>query len=418
MEKKVDTPRGRLAAFRGIPGKKPARPGVRTCVAAVLVTCLLTWAGCKQQGGPPPQGAPEVAVLTVQPERVVLTTDLPGRTAAFLISEIRPQVNGLIQKRLFEEGAEVKAGDVLYQIDPAPFEAALASAKASLARAEAGLVAIRLRVDRYKGLLADKAISQQDYDDASAAMKQAEAEIAFCKAAVRTAEINLAYTRVTAPISGRIGKSSVTEGALVTAYQPVALATIQQLDPIYVDVPQSTTQLLRLQRRMEDGRLNPNGTNQNKVKLVMEDGVPFELEGTLQFQDITVDPTTGSVILRVLFPNPDRTLLPGMFVRAVISEGVNEKAILVPQQAVSRNSKGEPMAMIVNAGNTVEPRMLTLDRAIGDKWLVASGLAPGDRVIVDGLQKARPGAVVAAVPLMKADEADAPAERTASVSVQ
>ena len=219
MEKKVDTPRGRLAAFRGIPGKKPARPGVRTCVAAVLVTCLLTWAGCKQQGGPPPQGAPEVAVLTVQPERVVLTTDLPGRTAAFLISEIRPQVNGLIQKRLFEEGAEVKAGDVLYQIDPAPFEAALASAKASLARAEAGLVAIRLRVDRYKGLLADKAISQQDYDDASAAMKQAEAEIAFCKAAVRTAEINLAYTRVTAPISGRIGKSSVTEGALVTAYQ-------------------------------------------------------------------------------------------------------------------------------------------------------------------------------------------------------
>ena len=231
---------------------------------------------------------------------------------------------------------------MLYQIDPAPFQAALDNAKAALGKSEANLPSIRLRAERYKELLAEKAVSQQDYDDAAAALKQAEADIEYWKAAVETARINLGYTRVTAPISGRIGKSNVTDGALVTAYQPVALATIQQLDPIYVDVPQSTTELLRLKRRLEDGRLNQNGTNQKKVKLILEDGTAYPLEGTLQFRDVTVDPTTGSVILRIVFPNPEGVLLPGMFVRAVVKEGVNEQAILIPQQAVSRDPKGNP----------------------------------------------------------------------------
>jgi len=374
--------------------------------------------GCKQKGGPP-QGDPEVVVFTVHPERLVITTELPGRTSAFLVAEIRPQVNGLIQKRLFTEGSEVKAGQVLYQIDPAPFQAALDNANASLARAEAGLLSIRLRVERYRDLLVDKAISQQDYDDASAAMKQTEAEIQFWKASVEMASINLGYNSVTAPISGRIGKSSVTDGALVTAYQPIALATIQQLDPIYVDVPQSTTELLHLQRRLEDGRLNQDGTNQNKVKLILEDGTPYLSEGTLQFQDITVDPTTGSVILRVVFPNPEGILLPGMFVRAVITEGVNEQAILVPQQGISRNPKGNPVALIVDAENKVQQRMLTLDRAIGDKWLVSSGLNSGDRLIVEGMQKVRPGVSVKVVPFdvgRKDDTPTAVAEKTVQPS--
>ena len=377
----------------------------------VIFFLVLTMTGCKQKGGPP-QSDPEVAVVTIHPERVVITAELSGRTSAFLVAEIRPQVNGLIQKRLFTEGSEVKAGQVLYQIDPAPFQAALDNANASLARAEAGLLSIRLRAERYRDLLADKAISQQDYDDASAAMKQVEAEIQFWKASVEIARINLGYTHVTAPISGRIGKSSVTDGALVTAYQLMALATIQQLDPIYVDVPQSTTELLRLQRRLNDGRLNHDGTNQDRVKLIMEDGTPYLSEGTLQFQDITVDPTTGSVILRVVFPNPEGILLPGMFVRAVITEGVNEQAILVPQQGISRNPKGDPAALIVDAEDKVQQRMLTLDQAIGDKWLVSSGLNPGDRVIVEGVQKVRPGVSVKVV-AFEAGQKDGPAAEKA-----
>jgi membrane fusion protein (multidrug efflux system) len=354
--------------------------------------------GCKKQEALP-QGEPEVAVITVQPERVAITTELAGRPSAFLVAEIRPQVNGLIQKRLFTEGSEVKAGQVLYQIDPALFQAALDNAIASLGRAEAGLLSIRSRFERYRDLLAEKAVSQQDYDDASAAMKQAEADVQYWKAMVETARINLGYTCVTAPISGRIGKSGVTDGALVTAYQPVALATIQQLDPIYVDVPQSTAEMLRLKRRLEDGRLNKDGTNQNAVNLIVEDGKAYPLEGTLQFRDITVDPTTGSVILRVVFPNPEGALLPGMFVRVVVKEGVNEQAILVPQQAVSRDVKGNPSAMIVDAEGKVQPRMLTLDRAIGNKWLISSGLVSGERVIVEGIQKVRPGASVKVVPI-------------------
>ncbi len=376
----------------------------------VILTVLfggLLPSGCSRPQKSRPLATPEVATMTVQPRKLVLTTELPGRTCAYLVAEIRPQVNGIIQRRMFVEGSEVKADQVLYQIDPAPFQAALDSARANLSKSDANLVATRLRFERYKGLLTENAVSQQDYDDREAAVKQAEADVQYGKAAVETARINLGYTRVTAPISGRIGKSNVTDGALVTAYQSLALSTIQQLDPIYVDVPQSTTDLLRLRRRLTDGRLNQNGTSQKKVKLILEDSMTYPLDGTFQFRDVTVDPTTGSVVLRVVFPNPDGVLLPGMFVRAVVKEGTNEKAIVVPQQAVSRDPKGSPTALIVDAENKIQQRRLTLDRAIGDKWLVSAGLAPGDRVVVEGLQKVRPGVVVKVVPFGAAGKADA-----------
>jgi membrane fusion protein (multidrug efflux system) len=359
---------------------------------------IVSVTGCDRPQKPRQPSVPEVTTVTVHQQKLVLTTELPGRTSAYLVAEIRPQVNGIIQKRLFTEGSDVQSGHVLYQIDPAPFHAALDSAKASLAKSEANLPAVRARAERYRALLAENAVSKQDYDDREAALKQAEAEIEYGKAAVETARINLGYTRVTAPISGRIGKSRVTDGALVTAYQPLALATIQQLDPIYVDVPQSTTELLRLKRHLANGRLNQNGSNQSKVKLVLEDGTTYPHQGVLQFRDVTVDPTTGSVVLRVVFPNPEGVLLPGMFVRAIVKEGTDEHAILVPQQAVSRDPKGNPVALVVDAEGKIQQRRLTLDRAIEDKWLVSSGLATGDRVVVEGLQKVRPGSSVRAVP--------------------
>ena len=376
--------------------KKVNEP-LKLIVVLMFLSGSLLLGGCdgQKQAAPPP--VPEVVVVTVQPQRVELTTELPGRTSPYLVAEIRPQVNGLIQKRLFKEGSDVKAGQVLYQIDPAPFQATLDHALAALAKAEANVPAIRLKMQRYKELLADKAVSQQDYDDADAALKQAEAEVVYGKATVESARINLGYTRVTAPISGRIGRSGVTDGALVTAHQPTALATIQQLDPIYADVPQSTTELLRLRRRLEDGRLDQNGRNQQKVKLILEDNNVYSMEGTLQFRDVTVDPSTGSVILRVVFPNPEGVLLPGMFVRAVVKEGTNEQAILIPQQTVSRDPKGNPSVLIVDSEGKVQQRPLTLDRAIGDQWLVSSGLTSGERVIVEGMQKARPGSSVKVV---------------------
>jgi membrane fusion protein (multidrug efflux system) len=331
-------------------------------------------AGCSRAPKQAAMPVPEVAVVTIAPQPVTLTTELPGRTAPFLVAEIRPQVNGLIQKRLFTEGSDVKIGDVLYQIDPAPFQAVFD-------KATANVQTLRLRVDRYREVLNAKAVSQQTFDDAVATLKAAEAELEM-------ARINLAYTKIVAPIAGRIGKSSVTDGAIVTAYQPVPLATIQQLDPVYVDVPQSTSELLRLQQRLADGRLSQAG---NAVQLLLENGTKYPLEGTLQFRDVSVDPTTATVILRMVFPNPNGVLLPGMFVRAVVKDGVNDQAILVPQQSVVRDPRGNPMVMLVNAESKVEPRMLTLDRALGDKWLVTTGLVPGDRVIVEGLLKARPG---------------------------
>jgi len=367
--------------------------------AAAAVWSLVVGGGCgSRTPQAPAPSTPEVAAWTVRVEPVVLTTELPGRTSPYLVAEIRPQVGGLIQKRMFREGTDVSAGQVLYLIDPASFQAAYDNAKAALLRAEANLPSLRARADRYKELLADRAVSQQDYDDAAAALTQAEADVAYWRASVASARINLGYTRVTAPISGRIGRSSVTDGALVTANQPVALATIQQLDPIYVDVPQSTAELLRLKSRLKEGRLRPDGADQKKVRLLLDDGTRYPLEGTLEFQEVTVDPTTGSVILRAVFPNPQGVLLPGMFVRAVLKEGVNRQAILVPQQAVSRDPKGNPMALIVDAEGKAQLRMLSVDRAIGDKWLVSSGLVAGDRVIAEGLQKVRPGASVKVVP--------------------
>ena len=416
---------------------KPIR---HIALLAVLLGVLL-FAGCDRstQSRQAP-AVPEVTTVTVQPQKVMLTTELPGRTAAFRIAEIRPQVSGLIQKRLFTEGSDVKAGQVLYQIDPAPFQAALdnatanlsvtrksadqarAALKASLARVtqqRATLALARTNRQRFEDAFKDKVVStsqrdqaETDADVAEATFRAAEAQlesdrgavavaeatIQQAEAMVKTARINLEYCRVRAPVMGRIGKSNVTEGAIVTAYQPTPLATIQQLDPIYVDVPQSTAELLRLKRRLEEGHLNQNGSDQNKVKLILEDGIPYPMEGILQFSDVTVDPTTGSVILRVVVPNPGSVLLPGMFVRAEIKEGFNEQGILVPQQGVSRDHKGNPFAMIVDTTGKVGMRMLTLDRTMGSRWLVSEGLNPGDRVIVEGLQRLRPGMTVKATP--------------------
>jgi membrane fusion protein (multidrug efflux system) len=386
----------------------------------VVLTALpggLILGGCGSRQAAPNPGPPEVAILTVSPERAVLTTELPGRTSAYLVAEIRPQVNGIIQKRLFEEGSDVRAGSVLYQIDPAPYQAAYSNAVAALAKSEANLPPVRLKAERYKELIAKKAISQQDFDNAEAALKQAEADIEYSKATVESARINLAYTRITAPISGRIGKSNVTVGALVSGggptQQPSALTTIQQLDPIYVDVPQSTAELLRLRRRVEEGHLHHGGKNQSKVRLILEDGTTYPQEGTLQFRDVTVDSTTGSVTLRVIVPNPKGLLLPGMFLRAVVQEGINNEAILVPQQAVSRDPTGSPVALIVDGEGKVAQRMLTLDRAIGDKWLVSEGLKPGDRVIVEGGQKVRPGTAVKVVTFQEGGTSGAAPKKTA-----
>jgi membrane fusion protein (multidrug efflux system) len=371
-----------------------------TVIKVVTILVFLSAIGIGCQSKPNPEAAssapptPQVVVVTVKPQSVLLTNELPGRTTAHRTAEIRPQVNGLIKKRLFTEGADVKAGDVLYQIDPASFQAVLNNAEAALGRSEANLPAIRSRVARYDELLADKAISQQDYEDAAAELKQAEADVQYWKAAVETARINLAYTRITAPISGRIGRSNVTEGAIVTAYQPLALATIQQLDPIYVDVPQSITSVLRIKRSREDGRIEPKTDALNTVNLLLEDGTVYPFEGRLRFQDVTVDTSTGSVILRLAFPNPDHFLLPGMFVRAVLKEGIQPDAILIPQQAISRDTKGNPVALVVDGDSVAQQRMLTLDRAIDDQWLVSSGLSSGERIIVEGLQKVRHGVTV------------------------
>lgn len=361
---------------------------------------LLFLGGCESERGRQAMSAPvpEVATVTIQTERVVLTKELPGRTSPYRVCEVRPQVNGIIQKRLFTEGADVKAGDVLYQIDPAPFQAALDNSRAALGRSEAGMPALRSRAERFRELLADKGVSRQDYDDAAAALKQSQADIQYWKAMVETARINLGYTSVKAPISGRIGKSNVTEGALATAQQPLALATIQQLNPMFVDVPQSTTEMLHRNERSARGRLKTDGEDQRKVKLILKDGAEYSLEGTLQFRDVTVDPATGSVILRMVFPNPESTLLPGMYVRAVVQEGIAEEAILAPQQGVTRDPRGNPVALIVDDAGKVQQRVLMIDRAIGNQWLVVSGLKAGERLIVEGMMNVRPGAAVKVIP--------------------
>ncbi len=367
-------------------------------IMGIFTVCLLP-AGCgKKEAKGGKQGPPEVGVVVIQPQRVALTTELPGRTSAYLIAEVRPQVGGIIQKRMFTEGSDVRAGDVLYQIDPATYQAAYNSAKAALGRAEANLNPVRLKAERYAELVKINAVSKQDYDDANAALKQAEADVEAGKAALETARINLDYTKVTAPISGRIGRSSVTNGALVTANQSAALATIQQLSPIYVDVTQSSAELLRLKRDMASGLMKSEGEAQAKVRLLLEDGSAYPLTGILKFSEVTVDQSTGSIILRAVFPNPKQTLLPGMFVRAILEEGVNEHAILVPQRGVSRDPGGNATVMVVGSEEKVEPRGIKVLRTVGENWLVSDGLKAGDRVILEGLQKARPGTPVKTVP--------------------
>jgi len=368
-------------------------------VAGLLATgIVLTGCGKKNTAGPPPSGPPEVGVVEVKPQRLVLTTELSGRTSPHLIAEVRPQVGGIIQKRLFTEGSDVKAGQVLYQIDPASYRAAFASAKAAQARAEANLIPARLKAERFSDLVKINAVSRQDYDDAHALLKQAEADVAATKAAVETARINLAYTRVTAPIAGRIGRSSVTDGALVTASQPAALATIQQLSSMYVDVTQSSAEMLRLKRNLASGLLKKNGAAQAQVKLLLEDGSAYPLPGTLKFSEVTVDQSTGSITLRAIFPNPQQTLLPGMFVRAILEEGESAQAILVPQRGVTRDPSGNAAVLVVGPEEKVELRTIKVARTVGDNWLVSEGLKAGDRVILEGIQKARPGTQVKAVP--------------------
>jgi membrane fusion protein (multidrug efflux system) len=385
--------------------RKIAVLGVLAGALACALAFALALAGCGGKGASGPPRAPVVSFVTIQPRSVPLTSELSGRTVAYRIAEIRPQVSGIILERLFEEGSDVAEGQVLYKIDPAVYQAAFDNAKAALARAEANLTAIRLRKDRLEKLLPTNAVSRQDYDDATAGLKQAEAAVESARAQLASARINLRYTDVTAPIGGRIGRSSVTEGAVVTAYQPVPLATIQQLDPIYLDVPQSTAEVMRLKRHLADGRLNPDAGGRDNIRLIEEDGTEYERPGSLQFRDVSVDPTTGSVILRALFANPDAVLLPDMFVRCVVTEGVIPDAVMVPQQAVARDSKGSPYAWIVDADGKARIRQLALDRAVADEWLVTSGLAAGDRVIVEGLQSLRQdGTPVHAAPFAPAGE--------------
>jgi membrane fusion protein (multidrug efflux system) len=347
-----------------------------------------------QANQPTPAGAkplPEVAVVTMQEKDVTLTSELPGRTAVYQVAEIRPQVGGIIQKRLFTEGTEVKAGDLLYQIDSATYEVAVAQAKAAVAKAKAELEPARLKAVRYRDLIRTKAVSQQDHDEVQAALALAEANVSAAQATFEAARIDLQRTRVLSPINGRIGRSSITPGALVTANQAQAMATVQQLDPINVDLTQSNMELLRLKRALANGTVHATGQTGTKVRLILEDGSLYPQPGTLQLAEASVDQSTGSVTLRAVFPNPTRDLLPGMYVRAVIEEGVLAQAILVPQQAVTRNAQGEAQAMVVEAQDTLALRKLQLDQAVGGDWIVRQGLTAGDRVVVEGLQKAKPG---------------------------
>jgi membrane fusion protein, multidrug efflux system len=348
----------------------------------------------------------EVGVITIEAKPVTLTRELPGRTSAFRVAEVRARVNGIVQKRLFTEGSDVKAGQPLFQIDPAPYQAALESAQAQLARAEATAASTKSLAERYTQLIQTNAVSRQEYDDAIAKQKSAVADVAAARAAIKTARINVDYTVVKAPIAGRIGRSDVTEGAYVQQASATLLATVQQLDPVYVDLTWSSADLMRLRRAIESGDLK-SVDGKATVSVLLEDGREYEQQGTLQFADVSVDQTTGSVALRALVPNPKAELLPGMFVRARIEEGTKESALLVPQRAVQRDQNGRPIALVVDKAGKVERRQLETDRAVGDAWLVTKGLAAGDQVVIDGLQKARPGATVKAVPAQAAQTKEA-----------
>ncbi|WP_316978194.1 efflux RND transporter periplasmic adaptor subunit [Shumkonia mesophila] len=376
----------------------------------------LSLAACDSQtqaSAPAQQPRPvEVSVVTLEKQAVPITVELPGRTSAFRISEVRPQVTGIVKKRLFEEGSVVAAGQTLYQIDAAPYEASLASARAEAQRAEATLVAARSKAERYNKLVTVDAVSRQNHDDAIAALKQGEAQVAAAKAAVEAAAINLAYTNVKSPISGRIGKSAITEGALVTANQAAALAVVQQLDPIYVDVTEAAADLLRMRRDIAEGRLTATADHA-PVTLLIGDEI-YQRTGTLKFSDVTVDQGTGTVQLRAVFPNQDGVLLPGLFVKARIEQGVRQDAIVVPQRAVSRSTDGKPLVWVVGADDTVSPRPVEIERILENDWLISAGLEDGERVVVEGFQKIRPGSHVTAVPMTPKVAAGSAAEASRS----
>lgn len=378
----------------------------RSAAAACL---LLLAAGCGEEstGAEAPEAVPppEVAVITVTPEPLVTTTELPGRLEATRLAQVRARVPGIVLKRVFREGSDVEAGDVLFQIDPAPYRAAQNSAKAALKKAEANLAQAELTVRRYRPLVKTNAISKQEFDDAQTAQKQAMADVAAARAALETARLNLGYATVTSPISGRIGRAEVTEGALVGQGEATPLATVQQLDPIYVNLTQSSTEFLQLQRAMASGQLKTVDNGQAGVTLLMEDGRPYPHAGKLLFSDLSVDPSSGAVSLRAIFPNPDRFLLPGMYVRARIEQGVKEHAISIPQQALQRDPGGASV-MVVSEDGKVEVRAVKVHSTHGNAWVISSGLKAGERVIVEGFQKVQPGAPVSPVPWKSASAQD------------
>jgi membrane fusion protein (multidrug efflux system) len=366
-------------------------------LASATVVALLGLTAC---GKPPerPRPTPEAGFVVIKTQAVPLTAELPGRTSPFAVSEVRPQISGIVQARLFTEGSNVRKGQLLYRIDPAPYRATVNQARAQVASAEASLAALKLKSERYAQLIKLNSISQQDYDDARAAYGQVQANVQQAKAQLETAQINLGYTEIKAPIAGRIGRSDFTQGALVTSGQAAALATIQTLDPIYVDLTQSTAELLRLESEVKSGRANKGGPLIAKLTLTLEDGSAYPLEGKLQFTDVTEDPTSGTVTIRAVFPNPQNVLLPGMFVRAKVTQAMAPDAILVPQQGVSRDPKGGATVLVVGAQNKAELRPVETGEAVGANWLVTKGLQPGDKVIVEGLQRIQPGAAVRPVP--------------------
>ena len=366
-------------------------------VVAPAIGLALLLASCSSQPQQPAAGPPQVSVVTIKTSPVTLTTELPGRISAAETSDVRPQVNGIVTARLFEEGDFVRAGQALYRIDSAPYEAQAASAQASLARARAAVASTAGLARRYQELVKINGVSQQELEDAVTSAQQAEADVQAQAAALRTAQIDLGRTTVRAPISGRIGRSSFTVGALVTASQASPLATIQRIDRVYVDIPQSSTDMLRLRQQIASGAL-ARDANGARVKLMLEDGSTYAQDGTLQFADVTVDANTGSQNIRAIFNNPDGILLPGMFARAVLVEGSTSNAILAPQRAVSRDAKGGSSVMVVGADGKLQPRPITTSRTVGQDWMVTSGLQPGDKVVVEGAQNLMPGTPVKASP--------------------
>ncbi|WFU01574.1 efflux RND transporter periplasmic adaptor subunit [Rhizobium sp. CB3171] len=375
------------------PAASKRLPATRISLVAAGIAATLLLAGCNEQKAAQnnaPAVKTEVSAMTLHPQSVAITAELPGRTSAYLIAEVRPQVGGIIRSRNFKEGSEVKAGDVLYEIDPATYQAAYDSAAAALQKAEGAIPSAQAKMDRYKGLSAQNAVSQQDYDTAQATLVQAQADVASAKAALETARINLDYTKLRAPIGGRVDASTVTVGALVTADQTTALTTIRQLDPINVDVTQSSTNLLEFRRAIAEGRLKTSGDNVS-VHLTLEDGSDYKQTGKLQFSEASVAETVGTITVRAVFPNPERVLLPGMYVRASIEEAIAENSYLLPQRAVFRNTKGEPTAMFVTADNKVQQRVLKVQRSVGNSWLVNEGMQDGDRLVVEGSQRVRDG---------------------------